>query len=83
MDRTSLLFLALTLILGITVTFTSLAALRSSKKGPIYSAFVMFLLFFLSTGVFIGIETGFTFSLVTLLPVLIIILYVVVAKKNK
>lgn len=77
-----ILFLSFILILAVLGTVLALAATRSSSSKVLYSAITVLVLFFVTSGIFIGLEVNPVFSAVTLLPVVIIILYIVIARKS-
>jgi len=77
-----ILFLSFILILAVLGTILALAATRSSSSKVLYSAITVLVLFFVTSGIFIGLEVNPVFSAVTLLPVVIIILYIVIARKS-
>jgi CHASE2 domain-containing sensor protein len=77
-----ILFLSFILILAVLGTILALVATRSSSSKVLYSAITVLVLFFVTSGIFIGLEVNPVFSAVTLLPVVIIILYIVIARKS-
>jgi CHASE2 domain-containing sensor protein len=77
-----ILFLSFILILAVLGTVLALAATRSSSSKVLCSAITVLVLFFVASGIFIGLEVNPVFSAVTLLPVVIIILYIVIARKS-
>ncbi len=77
-----IIFLSFVLILAVGGTVLALAATRSRSSKILYSAITVLILFFVVSGIFIGLELNPVFSAVTLLPVVIIILYIVIASKN-
>jgi len=77
-----ILFLSFILILAVLGTILALVATRSSSSKVLYSAITVLVLFFVTSGIFIGLEVNPVFSAVTLLPVVIIILYIIIARKS-